>query len=112
MKKDEYIRKSVVTNVVDGDTIDAVVDLGYQIKTEQRFRLLGINTPERGEEGYNEVKKFVTEKLLDKEVYIQSSKDDSFGRYLADVYYHDGENQVHLNQQLLENKLAKPYKKG
>lgn len=35
-----------ITKVVDGDTVDAVIDLGFTISVRERFRLLGINAPE------------------------------------------------------------------
>jgi micrococcal nuclease len=108
---DNYIRKATVINVVDGDTIDAVVDLGYAMTTVQRFRLLSINTPERGEAGFTEAKDFVKDMILGKTVYIQSEKSDSFGRYLANVYVVDGEFTYSLNDLLLSKGLAVPFKK-
>jgi micrococcal nuclease len=104
---DNYIRKATVINVVDGDTIDAVVDLGYAMTTVQRFRLLSINTPERGQEGFAEAKQFVEDSILNRTVYIQSEKSDSFGRYLANVYV----DNYSLNELLLSKGLAVPFKK-
>lgn len=103
--KDNFIRKARVFNIVDGDTLDGFVDLGYRVWTEQRFRLLDVNTPERGVLGYSEAKQFVIERLLNKEVMIQSVKDDSFGRWLATVYI-DGTT---INLELLEYGFAIPY---
>jgi micrococcal nuclease len=40
--------KAKVDRVVDGDTVDFIVDLGFNIQTKIRSRLLGVNTPERG----------------------------------------------------------------
>ena len=37
---------SRIYNIVDGDTVDAVLDLGFKVQTRQRIRLWGINTPE------------------------------------------------------------------
>ena len=35
-----------ITNVVDGDTVDALIDIGFKIKYDERIRLLGLDTPE------------------------------------------------------------------
>ena len=43
----EYVAR--ITAVVDGDTFDADVDLGFRIRVAMRFRLYGIDTPERGD---------------------------------------------------------------
>ena len=86
----------VVKNVVDGDTVDVSFDI-YGI---QRIRLVGVNTPERGEEGYEEAKEFVNMSCLwevvkldvdDKEQY------DPYYRILAVVYA----NGTNLNEKLL-----------
>ena len=42
----EYIYKITVTRVVDGDTIDAIIHLGFDITIKKRIRLYGIDTPE------------------------------------------------------------------
>lgn len=103
---DNYIRRARVIKVIDGDTIEASVDLGFNIWTRQRFRLLGINTPERDEVGYNEATQFTVEKVLDKVVHIESRKTDKYGRYLATVHLSDGTT---LNQLLLQKGYAKEY---
>lgn len=105
---DNYIRKAIILNVVDGDTYDCEVDLGYKMKTIQRFRLLGIDTPERGEQGYNEAKDFVKQ-YVNHEVCVKSYKSDSFGRYLAEVHI-DGE-YLTLNEILIEKGYAVRYQK-
>jgi micrococcal nuclease len=105
--KDNFTRRTKITNIVDGDTVDGFVDLGYRIWTEQRFRLLGIDTPERGREGYAEATAYVKDRILGKEVQIQSEKSDSFGRYLATIYF---EESI-INVELLDKGLAKEYRK-
>ena len=105
---DMYVRKAYVTNIVDGDTLDAVVDCGYRITTEQRFRLEGVDTPEKGQEGFHEAKQFAINELLGQEVSIKSTKADSFGRYLGTIFYDKG----NFNEKLIEFGYAKPYVKG
>lgn len=102
---DEYIRKAHVTYIVDGDTLDAMVELGYNVKIEHRFRLLRINTPERNQTGYSEAKKYLSDRVLGEDVWIKSTKSDSFGRYLGEIIF----NGVSINQELLDLGLAVPF---
>lgn len=105
--KDNYARYVQIYNVVDGDTVDGFVDLGYRIWTKQRFRLLGVNTPEKGKLGAVEATEFVKSRILNKEVSIQSEKSDSFGRWLATIYYEG----ITINLELLEKGYAVPFMK-
>jgi len=103
-----YEYRAKVTHVVDGDTIDVRVDLGFKIYFDIRLRLFGIDTPElRGEEyeAGMKAKRFVEEKVLDREVIVKTHKDKTgkYGRYLAEVFYDD----VSLNQTLLGVGLAR-----
>ena len=88
-----YHYKAVVTDVYDGDTITLDIDLGLGIwKRNVKVRLADIDAPEiRGEErpfGLV-VENYLSGKILDKEVVIQTRKDKSgkYGRLIADVYY-------------------------
>lgn len=105
--KDNFIRRTKILNIVDGDTLDGFVDLGYRVWTEQRFRLLGVDTPEKGELNNKEATAYVKERLLGKEVQLESHKSDSFGRWLAVVYI----DNTTINLELLEMGLAKEFKK-
>lgn len=102
-----YQFNAFCTNVVDGDTADLVIDVGFKLTTTQRVRFLSINTPERGQRGYQEAKDFVISKILDKDLVVETYKSDNFGRYLA-VITVDG---VNLNNLLLSEGLAVPYVK-
>jgi micrococcal nuclease len=109
-----YNYKATIVNVVDGDTVDAIIDLGFNIQIKERLRLYGIDTPEirtkdleEKEKGFA-AKDFVKEAILNKEVMIDTTKGTGkFGRYLATIYY--GENNTNLNEELLEKGYAKPY---
>lgn len=109
-----YEYKALVTRVVDGDTIDAEVDLGFGMYTKQRFRLAGIDTPEtrtrdRKEKAAGlEAKKVVTDMILGKRITVQTDKAGKFGRYLAYIILNDGTN---LNEYLVENGYAEEYMK-
>ena len=93
---------------IDGDTVEFYVDLGFDTLRVEKIRFLGVDTPERGEDGYKKAKFFVQDALSTCEnVIIETSKDHvgKFGRYLATIYY-DGKN---LNQELLNKGMAKPF---
>lgn len=49
-KAEQFVSNAVIFNVVDGDTVDALIDLGFGIYTKQRLRLSGINTSELNSE--------------------------------------------------------------
>jgi micrococcal nuclease len=104
-----YEYNAKIVYVVDGDTVDAEVDLGLDISTKIRLRLYGIDTPERGQPGYNEAKLYVINAVLNKTVLINTYKDETekYGRYLALIRL--DKDSVDLNTQLINEGLAKPY---
>ncbi len=89
-------RVDKVTKIVDGDTIDVMLDLGFDIKYKSRVRLFGIDTPEsrtrdKVEKKYGLLsKKFLQEQIKkSKKVTIKTYKGDEtgkFGRILGDVF--------------------------
>src|SRR5574342_702053 len=97
-----YFYKATVVNIVDGDTIDAVIDVGFKMTTTQRLRLLGVDTPEINSkdealrEAARTAKAWLAEVLLHEAVIIHTVKSDAFGRYLADVY----RNDISINDQI------------
>lgn len=100
-----YYYKGIVKRVVDGDTYDIMVDLGFGIYSLIRFRLELVDTPEvRGverEEGLRVVE-IVREKIEGKEVILKSTKKGSFNRYIATIWIDD----VNLGEYLLNENLA------
>lgn len=107
-----------VRRVVDGDTVDLTVgrtiDFGfYLIEHKQfsaRFRLAGVDTPERGQPGWAEAGDFVGLWLADREgiARVYTIKPDNFGRFLA-VIYGAGGPADSLNQALLDYGYGWPY---
>jgi micrococcal nuclease len=104
----------VVTRVVDGDTLDVEVDLGFDIVTKQRVRLLGVDTPEtyrpscEAERAHGEkAKEFVQGECLGKKCKIVTDRDrkGKYGRYLG-VVYPPG-SSVSINDLIAQNGLAK-----
>lgn len=95
-----YEYKAVMVNVVDGDTQDFVLDLGFSIKHKIRVRLLDIDTPEtyrpkslKEKEHGQLAKAYVKENFLNKEGILKTSQDKGkYGRYLADFVIVEDDN--------------------
>jgi len=101
-----YEYTATVENVVDGDTLDLSIDLGFKVKTTQRVRLARIDAPERTQPGYAEAKDFVRDVALKKAVLVKTYKASKWGYYLADITLADGRN---LNDTLVQAQLAGYY---
>lgn len=104
-----YTYRAVCVNVVDGDTVDLVIDKGFNDTTTRRIRLVGIDTPERGQTGYQEAKDFVVSLILEKDCYLQSYKSEAFGRWLGEIFYEQDGEILSLNQSLLDFGYAVSY---
>jgi micrococcal nuclease len=112
----EYYVKEVV-KVVDGDTIDVIIDLGFDIMFASRVRLAGIDTPEsrtkdKAEKALGlESKKYLADRLKDaKNIVIKTEKINStekFGRVLGHLFING--DDVSLNMELIDNGYAWPY---
>jgi micrococcal nuclease len=110
-----YVRK--VENVVDGDTIDVLIDLGFDILFASRVRLAGIDTPEsrtsdKAEKVLGlEAKEYLKKQLKDaKSVIIRTEKMDSsekYGRILGWVYI-NGESES-INNKMINDGYAWGY---
>ena len=110
-----YEYNCTVEKVVDGDTIDVVLDLGFDILYKSRVRLFGIDTPESRTRNKDEKARgkmasaFLKEAIEDGEkVVIQTKLKDSrgkFGRVLGDVVV-DGKN---INQLMIVDHMAVAY---
>jgi len=110
-----YVRK--VENVVDGDTIDVLIDLGFDILFASRVRLAGIDTPEsrtsdKAEKVLGlEAKEYLKKALKDaKSVVIKTEKMDSsekYGRILGWVYING--DTVSLNDMMINDGYAWGY---
>lgn len=107
-----YTYMATVVRWVDGDTVYLKVDLGFRMTMETDFRLTGIDTPERGQVGYQLAKDFVNEYApVGTRVAIQTDKDpDKYGRWLAAVSL-PGQAGT-LNTELLNAGLAVMYYGG
>lgn len=112
MKDKLYYYRAKVTNIVDGDTFDAKLALGFYAELTLRFRMNRINAPEK--RGSTRIEGQIAEaalanEILGRNVYIRTHKADSFGRWLADVYLVEQDDCVDINQYMLDYGFAKPY---
>lgn len=107
-----------VVNVVDGDTVDAAVNLGFDVVFNVRFRLYGVNTPEKtgaSKEKGLAAKAFAENWLKDRPITVKTVKDkqEKFGRYLAVIqdasHPEDGTVKTTLNQALIDSGNAVAY---
>lgn len=107
-----YTYYATLIRVVDGDTVDLDVDLGFHTHVRLRFRLSGIDTPEiRGtERERGKVAKQETTRLLGLgRIKVRSHKTGSFGRWLAEVLVETEEGEINVNNELLAGGFASPY---
>ena len=102
-----YHYNAQVVRWVDGDTVELDVDLGFNLRYQSHFRLLGVDTAERGKPLAAEGKALsISLAPAGSSVQINTTKADKYGRYLADVVTVAGEN---VAGELLKANLANPY---
>jgi endonuclease YncB( thermonuclease family) len=102
--------KAKITRVVDGDTFDAVVDMGCRISLNMRIRLHDVDTPEtwrptteKEREHGEKATKFVKNLIENKDVVIKTYKAGIYNRYECDVFIDD----INMSDLLKENDLVK-----
>ena len=119
--KDPYIyRIKQIIKVVDGDTIDADIDLGFDISLSKRIRLAAVDTPESrtadaNEKKYGlESKEWLKHKVENaKNILIKTELPDStekYGRIIGHLYINDQETS--LNDQMIVEGYAWEYDGG
>lgn len=103
---------SSVNRIVDGDTIDVTIDLGFKILTKQRIRMYGINTPETRTRDKQEKQRGLAAKarlveLLQTEddIILKSHGVGKFGRVLGELYIND----TNVNETLVNEGHAVKY---
>lgn len=123
MRKEEFrgpeftYRVEKIEKIIDGDTVDLIIDLGFDVCIKQRIRLAGINTPELRHGTAESKQKAVlsvnrlTDLLDTGEIYVCTVKDrtDKYGRYLGYLYIIKQNIEFEVNQILLDEGLAERY---
>mgnify|MGYP003150956316 FL=1 len=123
-----YEYKAIVERVVDGDTIDVIIDLGFKTWKKVRVRMEGINTPESRTRDLEEKKRGLAAKdrlveileLNNNKCILHVSGVGKFGRAIANVFVtslsptHDDSSLtlINVNQQLIVEGHAKEYYGG
>ena len=113
-----YVYKAKLVKVIDGDTVDLEIDLGFNIKFTTRVRFAKINTPEVHSKDpierqkAKQAKNFVIKwfQKYNNNCIVKTTKKPKkgkYGRYI--VYIYDPKQKECLNTLLLQNNLAKPY---
>lgn len=120
-----YYYNAVLVRVVDGDTIDAIIDLGFDVQVKKRIRLAGINAPESRTRNKVEKKLGLAakERLIDildgaANVFeIESKELGKYGRVIGKIYINklagkDVLTQVCINDMLVKEGHATEYDGG
>jgi len=123
-----YEYKAIVNRVVDGDTIDCTIDLGFSTWKKIRVRMEGINTPESRTRDLEEKKRGLAAKdrlieildYNDNKCVLKVSGLGKFGRALASVYVDtlssttskSSITEIDVNKQLIKEGHAKEYYGG
>ena len=121
---EKYIYRGKLERVVDGDTIDALIDVGFDIWIKKRIRYSGIDTWESRTRDLEEKAKGLEAKARNKELLMEvSSKPGYFrlksfgvgkyGRVLGEIYIEDKEGkQYNINKTLISEGHAYVYEGG
>ena len=113
-----YKYKAKLKRVVDGDTCDAYIDLGFDVSVKKRIRFMGVDTWESRTRDLEEKKKGLEAKAFTKEI-LESNKGKfdiishgvgKYGRVLGELFI-EGENKS-LNELLKDNGHAYEYHGG
>ena len=117
MVSDRFFYQAKVLNVIDGDTIDLLIDLGFNVHHQIRVRLNGVNTPESRTTDLEEKALGLKAKDFTKDwttrhpvVFVSTVKDkkEKFGRILA-LIYSDEKKTACLNEDLIGSGYARAY---
>ena len=111
-----YEYSATLIKIVDGDTVDVLIDLGFNTTKKERVRLLGIDTPESATKDLAEkklgieAKEYITQWFTKNTPFrLQTTKDDKYGRILGGFTGLDGKT---LNDILVQNGYAWAYDGG
>ena len=117
-----YNYKATLMRVVDGDTIDAEIDLGFKVFIKERIRLMGIDTPESrtrnlAEKSWGKAASARLSELLAEAdgkftLVTKLQKKGKFGRILGTIQVSTKDGIVDANQVLMNENFAIPYTGG
>ena len=106
-----YTYKAKLDRIIDGDTVDAYIDLGFDISVHKRIRLAGIDSPESRTRDLEEKerglasKQRLTDLLKDGEFVLESKEVGKYGRVLGTLHIDD----LNINETLVQEGFAVEY---
>ena len=110
----EYQVKEIV-KVIDGDTVDIIIDLGFSLTKKERVRLAGIDAPESRTKDLEEkefgldAKEFLQRRLADcPHLWVKTEKDGKYGRMLGWLMG----GQMNINEEMVGRGYAWQYDGG
>ena len=121
---EKYIYRGKLERVVDGDTVDALIDVGFDIWVKKRIRYKGLDAWESRTRNLDEKKKGLAAKARNKELLenvsskpgyfrLKSYGVGKYGRVLGEIFIEDIDgNQFNVNQKLIEEGHAYVYEGG
>lgn len=107
-----YEYRATVLKVVDGDTVDFKLDVGFNVSIDMKIRLSGINAPEKSTPPGVTAKRWLDSKLRPGTVVTlktEKDKQEKYGRYLGTIIMEDFTN---INEELVKAGHAVPYDGG
>tara|TARA_Y100000004_G_scaffold89049_1_gene99907 strand:- start:1026 stop:1448 length:423 start_codon:yes stop_codon:yes gene_type:complete len=117
-----YTYKCTVTKIIDGDTIDVDIDLGFDVVlTKQRIRLMGIDTPESRTRNLEEKERGLLSKAymenkcpVGSSITLKSLDRGKFGRILGEIWEADVDSTTvkPLNKRMITDGFAVEYYGG
>lgn len=98
--------------VIDGDTVDLTIDLGFRIHHNIRVRLAGINAPETrgpnkedGNQATDHLRTLIHKGIGDWPILIETEKTGKYGRWIGTLHYYDPNRNhlVNINQAMIKS---------
>lgn len=117
--KNQYTFSASLDHVVDGDTVELKVDLGFFVSINSKVRLADIDCPPIETKKGMQAKAFIEKELTGANLIIETRKKERYGRYLCYIYYsreHDEFEEIirhgkMINEKLVKTGLAEEYQK-
>ena len=121
---EKYIYRGKLDRVIDGDTIDALIDVGFDIWVKKRIRYKGIDTWESRTRNLEEKAKGLEAKARNKELLVEVSENSGYfrlksygvgkyGRVLGEIFIQDKDGkQYNINETLIAEGHAYEYEGG
>lgn len=85
-----FVYTGYITKVIDGDTIDVELDLGFHITISRRIRMLGYDAPERHSPEGKSITQLFRDLYEGKPIICYTKKQGKYGRWLGEIFTRDG----------------------